>query len=154
MPFELPSILVDDYWVILDTECAASFDELTLSGGIRSMVRHEELAWPTTFRAGRLIPAVDYLRADRLRRALILDFDRRLREAGVDLLVHPSDEDSTLRIQNLTGHPAIALPWGRRPNGAPDSIAFSALLDREMDLLAFARAFQSTTDHHLRHPSL
>jgi Asp-tRNA(Asn)/Glu-tRNA(Gln) amidotransferase A subunit family amidase len=80
----------------------------------------------------------------------MLDLDAAMRD--VDLLVHPSDEDATLTVENLAGRPAVALPWGRRPNGAPDSIALAAHLDREMDLLGFAMGWQSRTDHHRRHP--
>lgn len=150
VPVELPSALVDDYWLILDAEAATSFDDLTRDGRIRQMVRDEDEAWPNVFRAARLIPAVDYLRANRVRRQLMLDLDAAMRD--VDLLIHPSDEDATLTVENLAGHPAVALPWGSRPNGAPDSIALAGHLDREMDLLGFAMAWQSRTDHHKRHP--
>jgi Asp-tRNA(Asn)/Glu-tRNA(Gln) amidotransferase A subunit family amidase len=82
----------------------------------------------------------------------MFDVDAAMRD--VNLLVHPSDEDATLVAENLAGLPAVALPWGSRPNGAPDSIALAGHLDREMDLLAFAIAWQSRTDHHRRHPSI
>jgi Asp-tRNA(Asn)/Glu-tRNA(Gln) amidotransferase A subunit family amidase len=152
VPVELPTALVDDYWLILDAEAAASFDDMTRDGRIREMVRDEDEAWPNVFRAARLIPAVDYVRAQRVRRQLMLDLDAAMRD--VDLLVHPSEEDATLTIENMAGQPAVALPWGSRPNGAPDSIALAAHLDREMDLLGFAIAWQSRTDHHRRHPSI
>jgi Asp-tRNA(Asn)/Glu-tRNA(Gln) amidotransferase A subunit family amidase len=150
VPIELPKALVEDYWLILDSEAATSFDDITRDGRIRQMVRDEDEAWPNVFRSARLIPAVDYLRANRVRRRLMLDLDAAMRD--LDLLVHPSDEDATLAVENLAGQPAIALPWGSRPNGAPDSIALAAHLDREMDLLGFAIAWQSRTDHHKRHP--
>jgi len=150
VPVELPSALVEDFWLILDAEAATSFDDITRDGRIRRMARHEDEAWPNVFRAARLIPAVDYLRANRARRRLMLDLDAVMRD--VDLLVHPSDEDATLVAENLAGQPAVALPWGSRPNGAPDSIALAAHLDREMDLLGFAMAWQSRTEYHKRHP--
>jgi Asp-tRNA(Asn)/Glu-tRNA(Gln) amidotransferase A subunit family amidase len=72
----------------------------------------------------------------------------------LDLLVHPTDEDVTQTIENLTGHPAIALPWGRRENGAPESVALAGHLDRETDLVGFAMAWQARTDHHHGRPPL
>jgi Asp-tRNA(Asn)/Glu-tRNA(Gln) amidotransferase A subunit family amidase len=152
VPVTLPKALVDDFWLILEAEAATSFDELTRDGRIRSMVRQEDEAWPNVFRAGRLIPAVEYLRANRIRRRLMIELDDLLQD--LDLLVHPTDEDSTLSLENLTGHPAIALPWGTRPNGAPNSIAFAGHLDREDDLVAFAMAWQARTDDHRHHPDL
>jgi Asp-tRNA(Asn)/Glu-tRNA(Gln) amidotransferase A subunit family amidase len=152
VPVELPSPLVEDFWLILDAEAATSFDDITRDGRVREMVRNEDEAWPNVFRAARLIPAVDYLRANRMRRQLMLDLDAAMRD--VDLLVHPADEDATLTVENLAGQPAVALPWGRRPNGAPDSVALAAHLDREMDLLGFAMAWQSRTDHHKRRPPI
>ncbi len=152
VPVSLPTALVDDVWVILDAEAATSFDDLTRDGRVRQMVRQEDEAWPNVFRAARLIPAVEYLRANRVRRGLMLELDRTMRD--LDLLVHPSDEDATMTVENLAGHPAIALPWGSRANGAPDGIALAAHLDREQDLLGFAIAWQSRTDHHARHPTI
>jgi Asp-tRNA(Asn)/Glu-tRNA(Gln) amidotransferase A subunit family amidase len=150
VPLELPAAPLDDLWLIGEAEAATSFDELLRSGRVDEMVRQEDEAWPNVFRAARLIPAVEYLRANRLRRALMLSFDERIRD--LDLLVHPAEEDSTLTIENLTGHPAIGLPWGRRPNGAPDGIALAGHLDRETDLLGFAMAWQARTDHHRGRP--
>jgi Asp-tRNA(Asn)/Glu-tRNA(Gln) amidotransferase A subunit family amidase len=152
VPIALPPALVDDFWIILEAEAATAFDDLTRDGGVGRMVRQEDEAWPNVFRAARLIPAVEYLRANRIRRGLMLELDARIRD--VDLLVHPPEDDSSLSLENLTGHPAIALPWGRRANGAPDSIALAGHLDRDGDVLAFATAWQSRTDHHRRHPSL
>lgn len=152
VPISLPPALIDDFWVILESEAATAFDDLTREGGVAAMVRQEDEAWPNVFRAARLIPAVEYLRANRIRRGLMVDLDARMRD--VDLLVHPPEDDATLSLENVTGHPAVALPWGRRANGAPDSIALAGHLDRDADALAFATAWQSRTDHHRRHPSL
>jgi Asp-tRNA(Asn)/Glu-tRNA(Gln) amidotransferase A subunit family amidase len=152
VPITLPPALVDDFWVILESEAATAFDDLTRDGGVARMVRQEDEAWPNVFRAARLIPAVEYLRANRIRRGLMLELDARMRD--VDLLVHPPDDDASLSLENLTGHPAVALPWGRRANGAPDSIALAGHLDRDGDVLAFATAWQSRTDHHRGRPSL
>jgi Asp-tRNA(Asn)/Glu-tRNA(Gln) amidotransferase A subunit family amidase len=150
LPVELPPVVLDDLWLIGEAEAAAAFDELTRDGRLGEMVRQEDESWPNVLRAARLIPAVEYLRANRIRRALMLETDVRLRD--VDLIVHPTDDDGTLALENLTGHPAVAVPWGTRPNGAPDSVTLAGHLDNETDLLAFAIAWQTATGIHLRRP--
>jgi Asp-tRNA(Asn)/Glu-tRNA(Gln) amidotransferase A subunit family amidase len=150
VPVELPAAPLDDLWMIGEAEIAASFDDFLRAGRARQMVRQEDEAWPNVFRAARLIPAVEFVRASRIRRRLMLEWDERIRD--LDLVIHPADEDSTLTLENMTGHPAIALPWGRRPNGAPDGLALAGHLDRETDLLGFAIAWQSRTDHHRGRP--
>jgi Asp-tRNA(Asn)/Glu-tRNA(Gln) amidotransferase A subunit family amidase len=152
VPVELPHGPIEDLWLIGEAEAATAFDDLLRDGRVREMVRQEDEAWPNVFRAARLIPAVEYLRASRFRRRLQSETHALL--ADVDLLVHPADEDVTLTLENLTGQPAIALPWGRRANGAPESIALAANLDREPDLLGFAMAWQARTDHHARRPPI
>src|SRR5205085_1920114 len=47
---------------ILDAECAAAFDDLTRKGVTEGLN-----SWPRTFRAGQFIPAVEYIRANRIR---------------------------------------------------------------------------------------
>jgi Asp-tRNA(Asn)/Glu-tRNA(Gln) amidotransferase A subunit family amidase len=152
VPVELPAAPIEDLWLIGEAEAATAFDDFLRDGRVREMVRHEDESWPNVFRAARLIPAVEYLRATRLRRNLQAAMHELM--ADVDLLVHPSDEDVTLTLENLTGHPAIAVPWGRRANGAPDSITLAANLDREADLLGFAMAWQARSKHHTRRPPL
>ena len=151
VPVELPAMPLDDLWIIGEAESAAAFDDFLRSGRAGEMVRQEEEASPNVLRAARLIPAVEYIRVNRLRRGLMLETDLRLRD--LDLIVHPTEGDATLALENVTGHPAIALPWGTRPNGAPDSITLAGHLDREADLLGFAIAWQARTGHHVRRPS-
>jgi Asp-tRNA(Asn)/Glu-tRNA(Gln) amidotransferase A subunit family amidase len=152
VPVELPAAPIDDLWLIGEAEAATAFDDFLRSGRDREMVRQEDDAWPNVFKAARLIPAVEYLRAGRLRRRLQIETGALM--ADLDLLVHPADEDTTLTLENLTGHPAIALPWGSRPNGAPDSIALAGHLDGEQDLLGFAVAWQARTEHHRNRPPI
>ena len=52
--------------IILTAETAAAFDDLTREG-VKDGIGH----WPTTFREGRFITAVDYIRANRLRTLLM-----------------------------------------------------------------------------------
>ena len=157
VPVELPDYPIWPMMVILQAEAAAAFDELTRSGRDDLLTRQDAGAWPTSFRASRLIPAVEYIRANRLRTLLSQDVQRALEE--VDALVHPSFGGPALGITNLTGHPSIAMPCGfraedaRRNPGTPYSITFTGQLYDEARLLALAQAWQATTDYHERHPA-
>ena len=65
--------------------------------------------WPNSFRTSRLIPAVEYIRAQRGRTLLQQQMDEYMQKW--DVLVVPQGT-ATLTITNLTGHPQIAVPCG------------------------------------------
>ena len=153
----LPSGLpVDALLVILEAEAAAAFDGLTRSGGVDALTRQERNAWPNVFRHARLIPAVEYINANRLRTVLMREmaalFDT------VDVLVAPSFGTSALAITNLTGHPAVALPNGLIPveghptRRQPHSITFMGPLWQDHLPLRLAHAVQAATDVHRQRP--
>lgn len=159
IPIELPDYPMRDLGFILSAEAAAAFDELTRSGRDDLLVRQGRGAWPNVFRASRFIPAVEYIRANRIRQLVIQEMERML--ADVDLYVCPSFGGDNLHLTNLTGHPCVVLPNGfsrRDPSGneqgSPTSISFTGRLYDEATLLAVARAYQQATDWHLRHPPL
>jgi len=134
---------------ILTAEAAGAFDDLTRSGRDDLLVRQVEQAWPNVFRQGQLIPAVEYIRANRIRTLLM----RRMAEvmADVDLYVCPSYGGDNLLLTNLTGHPCVVLPNGFA-DGTPTSITFNGRLFGETELLDVARTYQQATDYHLRRP--
>ena len=147
----IPVKLPDKYpvWAlttILDTEAAAVFDEITRKGiteGLNS--------WPGIFRLGQFVPAVEYLRANRIRRLLMDEMKTFM--ADIDLYVDGND----LGVTNLTGHPTVVLPNGFRKHGdveTPTSITFTGRLYGESELLAVAHAYQQATGHHLKHPPM
>lgn len=137
--------------LILDVEAATAFDELTTSGLDDSLVRQIANAWPNVFRQARLVPAVEYLKANRLRRILIEDMHKLLSE--YDVIIHPSWNSSALSISNYTGHPAIVIPNGFR-EGKPTSISMMGKLYGEEALIHVAKLFQENTDYHLQHPTI
>jgi len=120
----LPDWPYDSMNTVLFAEAAASFEELTLSGGLDQLKAQVPDAWPNTFRQSRFLSAVDFVQADRLRRKVAIEmmrvFDR------VDLLLVPSLRDEILTITNFTGHPALVLRAGfveiteARSDWAPD----------------------------------
>jgi Asp-tRNA(Asn)/Glu-tRNA(Gln) amidotransferase A subunit family amidase len=153
VPITLPGDLpIDALSFLLGAEAAAAFDELTRSGRDDLLVRQIEQAWPNVFRQARLIPAVEYIQANRVRTLLMREWGRMM--DGLDAYVVPSFGGSNLLATNLTGHPAVVVPNGFRSDGTPTSITFQGRLFGEAPLLALAHAYQRATDFHQRHPDL
>jgi len=152
IPVELPNFPAEALSFILSAEAAAAFDELTRGGRDDLLVRQEERAWPNVFRQARMIPAVEYIQANRARTLLMARMEEMM--AHLDAFVAPSFGGDSLLITNLTGHPAVVMPHGFRTDGTPTSITFTGRLFEEGHLLALARAWQEATDFHLRHPEL
>jgi Asp-tRNA(Asn)/Glu-tRNA(Gln) amidotransferase A subunit family amidase len=150
VPIELPDYPVSDMTFVLSAEAATAFDELTRDGSDEQMVRQVRRAWPNRFRASRLIPAVEYIRANRLRTLLCRDMDALMKD--VVAYVHPSFEGGSLSLTNLTGHPTVVAPCGFKEDGLPFSISFTGRLYDEARLLALAAAWQRGTGYHRRHP--
>ena len=137
--------------MILYVEAAAAFDELTRSDRDDLLIRQEEKYWANQFRVARLVPAVEYIQVQRLRRQLI---ERMAEEmAEIDLYVAPAEGDNVW-VTNLTGHPVVTLLNGFLPEGLPSSISFVGQLDDEARLLAVAKQYQQMTDFHTRMPPL
>lgn len=108
-PPELPYDLLVTQLLV---EAAAAFEELTLEDLDDLMAWQEDAAWPNTFRAARLFPAVDLIQIDRLR--------RRAMEAlhgwfsGFDVLLSPNYAGGILTATNFTGQPQLTLRAGFR----------------------------------------
>jgi Asp-tRNA(Asn)/Glu-tRNA(Gln) amidotransferase A subunit family amidase len=154
VPVELPdSCPVGPLSLILTAEASAAFDDLTRSGRDDLLVRQEDQAWPNVLRQGQMIPAVEYIRANRIRTLLLEELEKVLER--VDLYVCPSFGGDNLLMTNLTGHPCVVLPNGfRAGDGTPTSITFNGRLQGETELLAVAHAYQQATDFHLARPPL
>jgi Asp-tRNA(Asn)/Glu-tRNA(Gln) amidotransferase A subunit family amidase len=129
--------------VILDVESASAFDDITRAG-----VSEGIGAWPATFRQGRYVAAVDYLRAQRARTTVMREMAKVFEK--VDAYACTSGSD--LVVTNLTGHPTICLPNGFRKNGTPTAMTFTGKLYGETDLLTLAKAYQDATGHHKKRP--
>jgi Asp-tRNA(Asn)/Glu-tRNA(Gln) amidotransferase A subunit family amidase len=167
----LPKFPYDAMVPLLDAEAAAAFDELTRSGRDKLLTEQGLDDWPTTFRAARFIPAVEYLQANRAR-ALAMEALARVFD-DFDVIVAPTSSQQ-LVATNLTGHPALILPNGFRGQdapparkndqgeiegnyggpGTPVSLTFLGQLYGEGRLLALACAYQTATDFHTQHPKL
>jgi len=124
VPVKIPDWPYGSLNTILFAEAAAAFEELTLSHQVDSLKIQTPDAWPNTFRQSRFISAVDFVQADRFRRAVAQQMERVFSE--VDLLLVPSLRDEMLTISNFTGHPSLTLRAGfvqvaqARSDWAPD----------------------------------
>jgi Asp-tRNA(Asn)/Glu-tRNA(Gln) amidotransferase A subunit family amidase len=151
VPVPLPDYPHEALMLILLAEAAAAFDELTRSNQDDLLKRQDENAWPNVFRMARLIPAVEYLQANRVRTRLMRQMATIM--ATVDLFVQPFVWGKALALTNYTGHPALLLANGCGENGRPiNSVSLVSGLYEEATLLAVGKAYQEATDFHRAHP--
>ena len=136
--------------IILSAESAAAFDELTRTNRDDLIERQDKDFWPNGFRSARMIPAVEYINANRYRYNLckgMYDFMK-----NYDVLIVPSFAGTQLSITNLTGNPVVTLPTGFNKTGSPVSITLIGKLYDEATILAAAKAYQDKTDFNKMHP--
>jgi Asp-tRNA(Asn)/Glu-tRNA(Gln) amidotransferase A subunit family amidase len=109
----------------------------------------------------RLLPAVEYLNANRIRTLLMQKMAQVM--SNIDVYVLPFDySDYTpnpvaslnTSVTNLTGNPCVLLPHGFNEKGNPTSLSFIGRLFGEGEMLALAHAYQNATEWHLKHPNL
>jgi len=155
IPIEFPDTAVykaNIMDIIIGAESAAAFDEFTRNNIDDEMTRQTPFDWPNNFRVSRLIPAVEYVNANRLRYAL----QQKVHEAlqSIDVLICPTrGSGNQSAITNLTGQPVVCVPTGfdKRTN-APTSISFLGNLYGEASILLAAKAYQQATEWDEMHP--
>jgi Asp-tRNA(Asn)/Glu-tRNA(Gln) amidotransferase A subunit family amidase len=136
--------------IILDAESAAAFDELTRTNRDDLIERQDKGFWPNSFRAARVIPAVEYINANRYRSTLcekIQDFMK-----NYDVVIVPTFAGNQLSITNLTGNPVVCMPMGFTKANLPTSITLIGNLYDEATILEAAKAYQDKTDFNKKHP--
>ena len=149
-PVELPKFPAGPLRIILEAEAAAAFDDLTRSKGVDQLRGQQPGDWPNSFRTSRLIPAVEYIRAQRARTLLMREMERFM--ANWDVIVSPPFS-SGLLITNLTGHPQLVVPCGF-VKGAPSGLVFTGKLYDEGSPLRLALAYERATSWHSLHPKM
>jgi len=160
----------------LGAESLAFFDEYARSGRMKEARNGGRPA-------GRLLPAVEYLRGQRVRMMMMM----KLADATADVDVYvvasnnaggggrggaatttatetttaasepPRPQTAAQRhsnMANLACYPAINIPNGFGDNGSPTNVTFFARPFGEMELLALAKAYQDAAGFHLKHPTL
>ncbi len=112
--------------------------------------------------AGSLIPAVHYLRAQKLRRIFVKEMNRLFQ--SVDILMTPGRPEPAgvpskarqnfSRMWNVSGFPALALPAGfsTSPAGLPVGLQISARPFEEERIYSAAYAYESETRWYEKRP--
>jgi Asp-tRNA(Asn)/Glu-tRNA(Gln) amidotransferase A subunit family amidase len=151
VPVELPETPSSNLRFIETAEAAAAFDDITRDGAVDKLSGQGPGDWPNTFRSGRLISAVEYIRAMRARTLL----QRTMAEfmENWDVLVTPSSS-VTVQIGNLTGCPQVAQPCGHLNGNSSQSLYFSGRPYEDGLPLRVAHAFEQATEWHNMHPTM
>jgi Asp-tRNA(Asn)/Glu-tRNA(Gln) amidotransferase A subunit family amidase len=140
--------------VIISAESAAAFDGLTRLNIDDELTRQGPFDWPNSFRVSRLVPAVEYVNANRLRYQLQQKVHTAL--SVVDVLICPTrGSGNQSAITNLTGQPVVCTPTGfDKRTGLPTSISFIGNLYQEAAILLAAKKYQKATEWETIHPPL
>ena len=134
---------------LLEAEGAAAFDDITRDGEVRTLRGQTPGSWPNSFRSNRLVPAVEYIRAQRARTLLVAKFETFM--ADWDALVIPTN--AFLTTTNLTGNPQVVTKCGF-VDGMPRTIGFLGRIYEEGSPLRVALAYEHATDWHKMNPTL
>jgi Asp-tRNA(Asn)/Glu-tRNA(Gln) amidotransferase A subunit family amidase len=147
VPIELPAVEIAAIDFIRWAETAAAFDDPTRAGTLRDVESGpEQSSRPADIRAGRFIPAVEYIQANRYRMRVMQQMDAAM--SGLDLFLGANN-----LLTNRLGLPILSVPSGFF-EGSPTALQMTGKLFGEPELLLLAHAFQARTDHHLKHPTL
>ncbi|MGE3276618.1 MAG: amidase [Vicinamibacterales bacterium] len=178
VPFDLPEMPIEAIGGVLGVESGASFDQDLRSGRLAKMTNKGRA---NGMRTAHLVPAVDYLQAQRVRMMVMEQFAAAV--SGFDVYLAPFMEargsrepaggaapaarpsgppperpPSVIRdhftVANACGYPAVAVPHGFTKEGLPTSITFLGRLYNEGAILALARAYQAKVGWPTRTPTL
>jgi len=140
--------------VIISAESAAAFDGLTRLNIDDELTRQGPFDWPNSFRVSRLVPAVEYVNANRMRYQLQQKVHAAL--SAVDVLICPTrGSGNQSAITNLTGQPVVCTPIGfDKRTGLPTSISFIGNLYQEAPILLAAKNYQKATEWETIYPPL
>ena len=136
--------------MILMAEASASFEAWVRDGRAEGLVQQEKGSWPNQFRAARLIPAVEYLEANRGRGELAEAMEVMLLK--YDAVLAPAWGGETLGFSNFSGHPCVVLPDGAKEGSKPATVCLIGRWFGESALLRVARAYQGGTAWHRARP--
>lgn len=143
----------------MDVDMLAHFDEWQRAGLDDKYEAQDQ--WPVELRRARVVPAVDYVQAQRARGKLI----REVRDGfKVDAFIGNATDWERVCVGNLVGIPVIVVPTGFKPiSDAPTNntrrrttITTGVYTPPEHDhiALALAMAYQTVTDHHKQRPPI
>ncbi|XP_040985923.1 glutamyl-tRNA(Gln) amidotransferase subunit A isoform X1 [Juglans microcarpa x Juglans regia] len=143
----------------MDVDMLAHFDEWQRSGQDDDYESHDQ--WPTELQRARMIPAVDYIQAQRVRGKLMQEVKESFK---VDAFIGNATDWEKVCMGNLVGMPVIVVPTGftnisNPPHGGSRrkstvTTGIYAPPHRDHIALALAMAYQSATDHHKQRPPI
>jgi len=150
VPVELPDLPGAALYAILNAEAGAMFDDLLRSGGAEQLANQGKGGRANQLYAARFIPAVEYIRAQRVRTLLIQRMNAIF--DGCDVFLTPVPSPSTA-MTNMTGHPALVVPAGFA-EGMPEALMITGRLYDEGTLARAGLGFQRATGWHAKRPPL
>ncbi|KAL1533257.1 glutamyl-tRNA(Gln) amidotransferase subunit A isoform X2 [Salvia divinorum] len=143
----------------MDVDMLAHFDEWQRAGLDDEFEAQDQ--WPVELRRARVVPAVDYVQAQRARGKLIQEVRDGFK---VDAFIGNATDWERVCVGNLVGMPVIVVPTGFKPiSDAPTNntrrrttITTGVYASPEHDhiALALAMAYQEVTDHHKQRPPI
>ncbi|KAI3455195.1 hypothetical protein Pfo_011858 [Paulownia fortunei] len=143
----------------MDVDMLAHFDEWQRSGQDDDYEAQDQ--WPLELRRAHVVPAVDYVQAQRARGKLIREVRDNFK---VDAFVGNATDWERVCVGNLVGMPVIVVPTGfKQISDAPSNntrrrttVTTGVYAPPEHDhiALALAMAYQSVTDHHKQRPPI
>lgn len=151
---------------IIAAEEASAFEFLVARGRVKELIdpaRRGELL------GGQMITAVDYLRCQRLRRAMMEDFGelfgryelllgsstlRCAPPVDADLSAIFAGGNTIEAAENLLGLPGISIPCGFNGEGLPVGLKLIAPPFEDARVLEAAHLFQAATEWHRRRPRI
>jgi Asp-tRNA(Asn)/Glu-tRNA(Gln) amidotransferase A subunit family amidase len=161
-PIDFPDFPIEDLMRVLEVEFSAAFDAFTRNKQDDLMIRQDKDSDANLYRINRFVPAVEYIQATRVRTLLMEAMARTMSDIDVYLAPitshHPPKPNSVLDLNttltNITGQPTVVVRNGFTAKGLPTSITFTGKVYGEAKMLALARAYQTATGWHSRHPAL
>jgi Asp-tRNA(Asn)/Glu-tRNA(Gln) amidotransferase A subunit family amidase len=144
-PVEIPRNRLS--YFIEYVERSAGFDEFARTRQDTDLKRQRHRG---ELRASHLVPAVEYLQANRIRYLFMQEMASVMAE--LDVVVSPWRAINPLT--SMTGHPVVTVPNGFEEDDTPTGISLMGRIYGEERLLLAAKTLQDATDYHHRHPSL
>ncbi|CAM2068745.1 Amidase [Sulfidibacter corallicola] len=118
-PVKIPDYPSECLRLIVFAEAAASFDELTTAKKDALLTHQGPTDIPNFLRTARLIPAVAYIQANRIRARLMAQMKEIFRE--VDLYLLPNLPSEERQASCYCGLPALVIPNRFDERGRPES---------------------------------
>jgi Asp-tRNA(Asn)/Glu-tRNA(Gln) amidotransferase A subunit family amidase len=146
-PFD-PSILMTS----LVAEAASAFESMTRSGSDDQLSWQADEAWPNTFRQAWLVPAIELVQVERLRRRAMEWMRTCMGDA--DALLCPPFAGGMLVITNATGYPSLVQRAGFADARTPTTVTLIGRPFDESTLVSLGSAIEQRLDLQRRQPPM